>query len=206
MPRKLTKTVKRISTKIKATLRKRNLLKKQAVAKKSSAILKTSKRPTPQKNLKKAPAPLTSTSLRTTNPSKISLKSHRPFWFIAQWQLSPLEIELWKKQSLKSELNLRLYSSPGHCVQSILIPGSVRNWHLYTEASDAFYVELGFFNKKNQFICFCRSQSAKMSLPDKSHKLIDPPVSQTILTLTSVQQTRIQPYVTRPTYLNYSGS
>ena len=214
MPRKITRTVKRISTKIKATLRKRRLLKKQVISKKSGAASRIPK-PTPaKKSVKKTPAPLTPTSLKSPYPSKISLKSHRPYWFIAQWQLSPIEIEVWKRQSLKSELALRLYSSEEKqgkkrkCVQTILIPGSVRNWHLYTESLDDFYIELGFFNKKNQFICLCRSNLAKISLPSKTSKSINS--NQTVLQLafTPDQQKWIEQRISQPSapYPIYGGS
>lgn len=209
MPKKITRTTKRTSTKIKATLRKRSLLKKQTVSKRARPTSKISKRITSQKYTK-APVPLTFTTLKTASPSHIHLSPYRPYWFMVQWQLSPLEIEVWKKQSLKSELALRLYSSRGRCVQSILIPGSVRNWHLYTETSDSFYVELGFINKKNQFICLCRSNSAKINLPNKNSKTINSSqlVPQIAFTLTSAQQKWIEQNVSHPSvaYPAYGGS
>ncbi|MBX7157640.1 MAG: DUF4912 domain-containing protein [Verrucomicrobiae bacterium] len=170
MPRKTIRTTKKSPATVKTALRKRRLLSKRTASTKTTTKKKpNAARVTHKKTFSTPPPPaLVPESFHNTTPSlsSIKLSSQKPFWLLAQWHLSLSDLEIWRRRAPGGELTLRLYTEKGQCLQTTAVPGVVRNWHLYTDTTTcAFYVELGYLNKDNQFECLCRSGSVKPLTP-----------------------------------------
>lgn len=217
MPRKINRTTKKVAEAIKTVLRKRRLAGKRSTSSKT-LLKKKPARAASDKSIKKTnpssqPPALVPESFRPTSPSisSIKLSSKKPFWLLAQWHLSQSDLEIWRRRAPSGELVLRLYTEKGQCLQTITVPGVVRNWHLYTEtAVCSFYVELGYFNKDEQFERLCRSASLaplaakpEASTPAKNSRSTQP---NPILLKENIQRKLIQSFTVKPPSPSYGGS